>query len=629
MQHVISERLKKHDGKENVTNERMLAWMGTFTRICRYISKNWPLFLVSVICIFISAIISVQIPLLTKAAIDNVITPLAESRLEIELGKSTLLILVLEITGFTVVVGLFSFIQRYANTYFSQKVVYDIRNDVFVSLQDQSFAFYDKTHTGQLLSKVTTDMDRIRRFLGFQLTFLITSIILLVVTLYTMFSINTMLTLSLLPIMPCIFATFYSFGKKIRPLFTQMREQYGSLTSVLHEAITGIRVVRAFAQEDFERKKFTIKNDKYFQTSLASARIRALYIPLVGFLIGLGTIIIFYRGGSEVINGTLTIGDLVAFNAYLAMMIMPMRFFGMFISGYHQTMAAGHRIFEVMDTETEIKEKPDSQALPKLKGHVKFENVSFSYEKGRPTLKNITFEAKLRETVALLGATGSGKSTIIRLIPRFYDVSSGKITIDGYDVRNVKLKSLREQIGIVAQETFLFSMTIKENIAYGNPEAKMDEVIAAAKAAKAHEFISALPRGYDSRVGERGATLSGGQRQRIAIARALLMNPRILILDDSTSSVDVETEYEIQQALHALLKNRTAFVITQRVSTIRNADKIIVLEKGEIVEEGVHETLMAKKGVYCQIYQTLYEIQKPVVETTYERASSKQEEAEK
>ena len=603
--------------------------MGTFARICRYISKNWPLFLVSVICIFISAIVSVQIPLLTRAAIDNVIIPLAESRLEIELGKSTLLILVLEITGFTVVVGLFSFIQRYANTYFSQKVVYDIRNDVFVSLQDQSFAFYDKTHTGQLLSKVTTDMDRIRRFLGFQLTFLMTSIVLLVVTLYTMFSINTMLTLSLLPIMPCIFATFYSFGKKIRPLFGQMREQYGSLTSVLHEAITGIRVVRAFAQEDFERKKFTSKNDKYLQTSLASARIRAFYIPLVGFLIGLGTIIIFYRGGSEVINGTLTIGDLVAFNAYLAMMIMPMRFFGMFISGYHRTMAAGHRIFEVMDTEPEIKEKPDSLTLPKLKGHVKFENVSFSYEKGRPTLKNITFEAKLKETVALLGATGSGKSTIIRLIPRFYDVSSGKITIDGYDVRNVKLKPLREQIGIVAQETFLFSMTIKENIAYGKPEAKMDEVVAAAKAAKAHEFISALPHGYDSRVGERGATLSGGQRQRIAIARALLMNPRILILDDSTSSVDVETEYEIQQALHALLKNRTAFVITQRVSTIRNADKIIVLEKGEIVEEGVHETLMAKKGIYCQIYQTLYETQKPVVETTCERASSKQEETEK
>jgi len=571
-------------------------------------------------------IASVQIPLLTRAAIDNVITPLAEGKLDVELGKSMLLILMLEIVGLTVVVGLFSFIQRYTNTHFSEKVVYDIRNDVFVSLQTQSFAFYDKTHTGQLLSRVTTDMDRIRRFLGFALTFLMNSIILLVATLYTMFSINTMLTLFLLPIMPCIFATFYSFGKKIRPLFTRMREQYGSLTSVLHEAIAGIRVVRAFAQEGFERKKFASKNDRYFKTALASAKIRAFYIPLVGFLIGLGTIIIFWYGGFEVIMGTLTIGALVAFNAYLAMIVMPMRFFGMFVSGYHLTMAAGDRIFRVIDAEMEIKEKPDALTLPKLKGHVKFENVSFSYEKRRPILKNVTFEAKLGEPVALLGATGSGKSTIIRLIPRFYDVHSGKITVDGYDVRDVKLKSLREQIGIVAQETFLFDMTIKENIAYGKQEAKMDEIVAAARAASAHEFISALPRGYDSRIGERGVTLSAGQRQRIAIARALLMNPRILILDDSTSSVDVETEYEIQQALQALLKNRTAFVITQRVSTIRNADKIIVLEKGEIVEEGTHETLMAKKGAYYQIYQTLYETQKPIVEAMSEHASSKQEE---
>ena len=602
--------------------------MGAFARICRYISKNWPLFLVSVACMLVSTIVSVQIPLLTRAAIDNVITPLAEGKLDVELGKSTLFILMLEIIGLTVAVGLFSFIRRYASTYFSQKVVYDIRNDAFAALQSQSFAFYDKTHTGQLLSKVTTDMDRVRRFLGFQLAFLINSIILLIVTLYTMFSINTMLTLFLLPIMPCIFATFYSFGKKIRPHFTRMREQYGSLTSVLHEAIAGIRVVRAFAQEGFEREKFASKNDRYFQTALASAKIRAFYIPLVGFLIGLGTIIIFWYGGFEVIMGTLTIGALVAFNAFLAMLVMPMRFFGMFISGYHLTMAAGDRIFRVIDAETEIKEKPDALTLPKLKGHVKFENVSFSYEKGRPILKNVTFEARLGETVALLGATGSGKSTVIRLIPRFYDVSSGKITVDGYDVRDVRLKSLRKQIGIVAQETFLFDMTIKENIAYGKPEAKMDEIVAAAKAARAHSFISVLPSGYDSRVGERGVTLSAGQRQRIAIARALLMNPRILILDDSTSSVDVETEYEIQQALQALLKNRTAFVITQRVSTIRNADKIIVLEKGEIAEEGTHETLMAKKGAYYQIYQTLYEIQKPIVEAASEHASPKQEETE-
>jgi len=296
-----------------------------------------------------------------------------------------------------------------------------------------------------------------------------------------------------------------------------------------------------------------------------------------------------------------------------------MRFFGMFISGYHRVMAAGERVFGIIDAEAEIKEKPDALTLPSLKGHVKFENVSFGYEKGRQILKNINLEAKPGETVALLGATGSGKSTIIRLIPRFYDVSSGRVTVDGYDVRDVKLKTLRKQIGIVSQETFLFTMTIKENIAYGKPQATMEEIIAAAKAARAHEFISKMPNGYDSRVDERGVTLSAGQRQRIAIARALLVDPRILILDDSTSSVDVETEYEIQQALWALLKNRTAFMITQRVSTIRNADKIVVLENGEIVEEGIHETLMARKGAYYQIYQTLYEAQKPIIEAQPEQ----------
>ena len=598
--------------------------MGTLARIGRYISRNWLLFLVSVACMIFSTVITVRIPLLTREAIDDVL-PMFTNELTVGVGKSRLLILVLEIIGLTAIVGVFSFIQRYANTYFSQKVVYDIRNDVFASLQNQSFAFYDKTHTGQLLSKVTTDIDRIRGFLGWQLTMLTSAMILLVAALYTMFSIDTRLTLFLTPVMPFMFFAFYLFGKKIRPLFAQMREEYGVLTSVLHENVMGIRVVRSFAREDFESKTFASKSDKYFETSLASAKVRAFYIPFIAFIMGLGYIIIFWYGGSAVIGGTLTIGDLVAFGTYLVMLMMPMRFLGMFISGYHLTMAAGERVFGIMDAEPEIKEKPDAIPLPALKGHVRFVNVSFSYGKDRQILKNINLEAKPWETVALLGAAGSGKSTIIRLIPRFYDMSSGKITVDGYDVRDVNLKSLRKQIGIVSQETFLFAMTIKENIAYGKPKASMEEIVTAAKAAKAHEFISALPQGYDSRVGERGVTLSGGQRQRITIARALLLDPKILILDDSTSSVDVETEYEIQQALRTLLRNRTAFVITQRVSTIRNADKIVVLENGEIAEQGTHEALMAKKGAYYQIYQTLYEAQKPVVEAQPKHSSEQGE----
>ena len=587
--------------------------MGTFARIIRYVSVNWHLFLISVVCMAVSVVVTVQIPFLTKDAIDNAF-PLLTNEAPVELGKSRLLVLSVEIVGLTIIVGTLYFVQRYVNTYFSQKVVYDIRNDVFATLQNQSFAFYDKVHTGQLLAKVTTDIDRIRGFLGWQLTFLINSMFLLAATLYSMFTMNLRLTMLLLLLMPPLFLAFYYFGRKIRPLFQQMREQYGNLTSVLHENIAGIRVVRAFAREDFERRRFKSENDKYFETTLASVRVRAFFIPLIAFLIGLGTIVIFWYGGSEAISGTLTIGALVAFNAYLAMLVMPMRFLGLFVSGYQLSMAAGDRVFGIMDAEREIKEKPNAITLPKLQGGVRFENASFSYEKGQQILRNINLEAKPGETVALLGATGSGKSTIIRLIPRFYDVTSGKITVDGYDVRDVKLRSLREQIGIVSQETFLFTLSIKENIAYGKPKATMDEIIEAAKTARAHEFISAFPNGYDTRVGERGVTLSGGQQQRIAIARALLSDPKILILDDSTSSVDVETEYEIQRALQVLLENRTTFLITQRVSTIRNASKIVVLENGEVAEEGTHETLMTKKGAYYRIYQTLYEAQKTVIE---------------
>lgn len=610
--------------------------MGTFVRIIRYVSDSWHLFLISVVCMVISVIVTVQIPFLTKDAIDNVL-PLLTNKAMVELGKSRLLVLSVEIVGLTIIVGLLFFVQRYVNTYFSQKVVYDIRNDVFAALQNQSFAFYDKIHTGQLLAKVTTDIDRIRGFLGWQLTFLINSMFLLAATLYSMSAMDLRLTTLLLLLMPLLFLAFYYFGKKIRPLFQQMREQYGNLTSVLHENITGIRVVRAFAREDFERRRFRSENDKYFKTTLASVRIRAFFIPLIAFLIGLGTVVIFWYGGIEAINGTLTIGALVAFNVYLAMLVMPMRFLGFFVSGYQLSMAAGDRVFGIMDAEPEIKEKPNATTLPKIQGHVRFENVSFSYEKGekgKQILRNINLEAKPGETVALLGATGSGKSTIIRLIPRFYDVTSGKIAVDGHDVRDVKLRSLREQIGIVSQETFLFTLSIKENIAYGKPKATMEEIIEAAKTARAHEFISALPDGYDTRVGERGVTLSGGQQQRIAIARALLSDPKILILDDSTSSVDVETEYEIQRALQALLKSRTTFVITQRVSTIRNANKIFVLEEGEVTEEGTHETLIAKKGAYYRIHQTLYEAQKPVTEAQSKQSSqahkvSQREEAKK
>lgn len=578
--------------------------MSFIKRLMGYIARNWVALSGGILCTVVTTFLSIHIIKLSGEVIENIL---------VTKQYSALVSVVLQILILTGVLGVFSFLQRYANAYFSQKVIYSIRNDAFSSLQRQSFSFYDKTQTGQLISRVTTDVDRIRRFLGWQLMGVVGALFLLGGVLTNIISTNWKLTLLSFSVAPPIFFTFHLFGKKIRPVIELAREHYGTLTAVLWESLVGIRVVRAFAREKLEREKFQAKNRDFFEESLAAVNIRALYIPLTSFLLGLGTVIIYWYGGFEVIGGGLGIDDLFVFSAYMALLRRPMWLVGMTWGSYQRMAAAGERVFEVIDATSEVNDKPNAKELPPVRGHVKFHEVFFGYEKDRPILKKVNLEAKPGETVALLGPTGSGKSTIIRLLPRFYDVTSGRITVDGFDIRDVKLRSLRKKIGIVAQETFLFATTVKENIAYGKPDATMEEIVRAAKIAQAHEFIMQLPEGYDTMVGERGVTLSGGQQQRVAIARALLLNPKILILDDSTSSVDVDTEYEIQQALKALLKDRTTFVITQRVSTIRNAAKIIVLEDGEIVEEGTHRSLMAKKGAYYRIYQTLYEAQRAVI----------------
>ncbi|RLI01011.1 ABC transporter ATP-binding protein, partial [Candidatus Bathyarchaeota archaeon] len=407
---------------------------------------------------------------------------------------------------------------------------------------------------------------------------------------------------------------FSIFGKKIRPVISKSREYFADITSTLWENISGIRVVRAFATEDYERKKFQKPNNAYYEMMIKATSLRAIFLPLTGLIGGFVMVIVYWLGGMRVIEGRIGIDTLYVFSSYVSMLMRPMGMIGMIWTGYQRMAAAGERVFQIIETEPEVKDKPNAIELKNIKGHIKFENVYFGYEKDKPILKNINLEIKPGETVALLGPTGSGKSTLIRLLMRFYDVTSGRILVDGHDIRDVKLKSLRRHIGIVSQEIFLFNRTVKENISFGKPDASMDDVIRAAKIAQAHEFITNFPNGYETIIGERGLNLSGGQRQRIAIARALLLDPKILILDDSTSSVDVDTEYEIQKALNALLKNRTTLVITQRISTIRNADKIIVMDNGEIIEEGDHETLMAKKGAYYRLYQTLYEAQKEILE---------------
>ena len=579
--------------------------MAFLSKLFKYIIRRWYLLAITTVLIVISTYINIYIPQLGGQVIKNII----------EIGDfNALMWLVIQIIGFTGILGVVSFISRYVNGYFSQKIVYEIRNDAFRSIQRQSLGFFDRINTGQLMSRATTDTERIGRFLGFQFRMLVQTLLLLIGVVTSMIMIDWELTVISFLIVSLILVNFSIFGKKIRPVISKSREYFANITSTLWENISGIRVVRAFAMEDYERRKFQKPNNAYYEMMIKATSLRAIFLPLTGLIGGFVMVIVYWLGGMRVIEGRIGIDTLYVFSSYVSMLMRPMGMMGMIWTGYQRMAAAGERVFQIIETEPEVKDKPNAIELKNIKGHIKFENVYFGYERDKPILKNVNLEIKPGETVALLGPTGSGKSTLIRLLMRFYDVTSGRILVDGHDIRDVKLKSLRRHIGIVSQEIFLFNRTVKENISFGKPDASMDDVIRAAKIAQAHEFITNFPNGYETIIGERGLNLSGGQRQRIAIARALLLDPKILILDDSTSSVDVDTEYEIQKALNALLKNRTTLVITQRISTIRNADKIIVMDNGEIIEEGDHETLMAKKGAYYRLYQTLYEAQKEILE---------------
>jgi ATP-binding cassette, subfamily B, multidrug efflux pump len=520
-------------------------------------------------------------------------------------APSALLQAGIAIVIFAAIRGLFTFLQAYWAERNSQSVAFDLRNDLFSKVQRLSFSYHDRNQTGQLMVRATDDVEKVRLFIGQGLLQLVGAFLLITGTLIILFTTNARLALIVLPVLPIALIMFMIFGTISQPLFAKVQAKLSALNTILQENLAGIKVVKAFTREKDEQAKFDQAADRLMNQQITVGRLFSFLFPLIFLIANLGQAATLYFGGQQIVNGTLTVGEWQEFSLYLIYLFLPLAQFGIIITQLGQASASATRVFEILDTQSDITEKPEAVNLPKVKGLVRFEDVTFRYyNSGEPVLKNVNLEVQPGQTIALLGATGSGKTTIINLLPRFYDPSQGRITIDGYDLRDVCLDSLRAQIGIVLQETTLFSGTIRENIAFGKSDATMEEVTAAAKAAAAHDFILSFPQGYDTPVGERGTTLSGGQKQRIAIARALLLDPHILILDDSTSSVDLATEAQIQHALDKLMKGRTSFVIAQRISTVLQADQILVLEKGEIVARGTHQELMEDSAIYAEIYNS-------------------------
>jgi ABC-type multidrug transport system fused ATPase/permease subunit len=498
--------------------------------------------------------------------------------------------------------GVLMFWRRFLAGRLSLSVEYDLRNAMYRHLQRLSFGFYDRHQTGQLMSRATVDLQSVRFFLGYGLIFFSQNVITVVIVVAALVAIDWQLALIALAISPAMMVAAYRYSRISHPVLKDVQQRIADVTTHAEENIVGVRVVKAFAQEERESGRFAALAQRVFDQAIRAARIQARYVPMLQSLPNLAIAAVLLVGGYGVIHGTLTLGSFFAVNGYLLLLVVPLRSVGMWVGQYQRAMASGERIFEVLDVDRDIVERPEAGPLPDGPGHIRLEGVEFGYEPGRPVLRDVDLDVAAGSTVALIGPTGCGKTTLTALIPRFYDVGAGRVTVDGADVRDVTLDSLRADVGIVSQDTFLFSTTVAENIAYGTPAATPEEIVRAARQAQAHEFICDLPDGYETRVGERGLTLSGGQRQRIAIARALLMNPRILILDDATASVDATTEARIKLALREVMKGRTTLIIAHRLSTISLAERVVVLEAGRIVAQGTHAELIEANDVYRQIH---------------------------
>ena len=583
--------------------------MSSLRFIFKYVTKHKKYLVLSITSMLIYVSLNLLVPLILREIIDNAI---------LNKNYNYLLFLSLSIVLISIGSSIFSYVRRFFLQLLGQKVIFDVRNDLYNHVLKLSFSFFDKEETGQIMSRITMDVENLRMLIAMGFVMILSALLTIGSSVYVMFMLSVELTLvSILPF-PLISWIIYRFGKKIRPMFYDVRRKLGDLMSTVQQNLVGIRVVKAFTRENEEITKFQEANTNYFNAVVETAKIRAKYLPTLALFIGMSALTVFWYGGILVINGALTLGTLVAFYSYILLLVFPFRFLGFFSVFFQNAMASADRIKEILSAE-DVVEKDGAVELKDVKGHIVFDHVYFKYG-DEYILEDVSFEIKPGEKVAIVGTVGSGKSTIIKLIPRFYDVTKGRILIDGIDVRDLKLSSLREKIGLVPQETFLFGGTILQNITFGNPKATMDRIVECAKLANIHDFITRLPKGYYTEIGERGITLSGGQKQRLAIARALLKDPKIVILDDSTSSVDLKTEHDIQVALERALKGRTSILITQRIPTIKKADKIIVIDNKRVVGIGTHEELYKSNDVYRKIYDAqLQQYQKKIGNTNNRR----------
>ncbi|MBO9539768.1 ABC transporter ATP-binding protein [bacterium] len=560
-----------------------------------YLGKHWREATGAAISLLIVLGASLATPQLIRAAIDDGLIPHRPQAIAFAVGSMVAL---------AVLRAAFGFLQEYLTERASQGVAYQLREDLFEKIQRLSFSYYDRTEAGQLLTRLTSDVEQIRGFTGAGILQLANAGLMLVASVVLLFSLNWKLTLVTLLTLSPMFWLMANFVRRIGPLFGRIQHQLGTLNTQLQESLGGLRIVRAYGREADTLSRYRTTNEGLLDLSLASIRAVANNFPFIMMLANLATLAIIGFGGYQTIQGSLTVGQLLAFNNYLAFLMHPIMTLGFSMVMIARAGASAVRVAEIFDAPLEVADAPEARELLPLRGEVVFENVAFRYPGAeRGSLEGLSFKVQPGETVAIVGTTGSGKSTLVHLLPRFYDVTAGRVLIDGEDLREVKLASLRSQLGVVMQAPLLFSGTIAQNIAYGKPDATQEAIEAAARAAQADAFIRELPDGYQTVIGERGTGLSGGQRQRLAIARALLVDPRLVILDDSTSAVDAETEAAIRESLDRLMRDarRTCFVIAQRFSTVRDADRILVLDGGKLVAEGTHEALLAECTLYAEI----------------------------